>query len=99
MKKQIIQFAYLVTFQVALLTFLFANAAHGQTVTRDASGNFSATGRTAQAAHDSTTVFTFTDANGKIFPVYVGSKGSFYVARVSGKTGKFYRQYLPKEDK
>jgi hypothetical protein len=67
------------------------------TVQRDAAGNFTTVSK-VEAPKDSTTVFTYTDAKGSIYPVYVGSKGSLYVARTSKKTGNYYRQYLPKED-
>ena len=35
----------------------------------------------------------------KGYPVYVGKKGGKYILRTSKKTGKVYRQYLPKKDK
>lgn len=31
------------------------------------------------------------------YPIYKGSKGSFYIIRISKKTGKEYKYYLPKE--
>jgi len=89
MKKHIFTFALL----LASVT-----AANAQAVTRSSNGNFSATqGKGTTAAKDSTTTYTYTDANGKREPVYVGGKGSFYVARVAKKSGNYYRKYL-KED-
>ena len=83
---------------LTILTFATAQGAQAQnTVQRDADGNFQAVAKTV-AAKDSTTTFTYTDAKGVIRPVFVGSKGSFYVGRTSKKSGKYYRQYLPKED-
>lgn len=64
-----------------------------QSVTRDAAGNFVAKAK-VEAVHDSTTTFTYTDAKGNIEPVFKGKKGSYYVARISKKSGKFYRKYL-----
>ena len=88
-------------FKASILTFLavafFQGAQAQNTVQRDADGNFRAVAKT-EAAKDSTTTFTYTDTKGVIRPVFVGSKGSYYVGRTSKKTGKYYRQYLPKED-
>ena len=93
MKKHILKATFL-----TLLSFTTAQGIQAQnTVQRDADGNFQAVTKTA-AAKDSTTTFTYTDTKGVIRPVFIGSKGSFYVARTSKKTGKYYRQYLPKED-
>ena len=66
-------------------------------VSRDAEGNFLAKAR-VQAAHDSTTTYTYTSAKGKVEPVFVGKKGGYYLARISKKSGKFYRKYLKLED-
>ena len=66
-------------------------------VSRDAEGNFLAKAR-VQAAHDSTTTYTYTDAKGKVEPVFTGRKGGYYLARISKKSGKFYRKYLKLED-
>ena len=68
-----------------------------QSVTRDESGNFIAKAR-VQAAHDSTTTFTYTDAKGNVEPVFKGRKGGYYLARISKKSGKFYRKYMKLED-
>tara|TARA_R110001606_G_scaffold380805_1_gene541549 strand:- start:1011 stop:1271 length:261 start_codon:yes stop_codon:yes gene_type:complete len=66
-------------------------------VSRDAEGNFLSKAR-VQAAHDSTTTYTYTDGKGKVEPVFTGRKGGYYLARISKKSGKFYRKYLKLED-
>jgi len=82
---------------VALSAATFA--ANAQNSTRTQSGNFtSLTQSKTTAASDSTTTFTYTDAGGKIEPVYKGSRGGYYVARTSKKTGNYYRKYLKTED-
>ena len=72
-----------------------------QSVTRDKDGNFKSIAKDrAHIAHtDSLTTYTFTDAKGIVWPVYVGGKGSFYIGRISAKSGKYYRQYLKEEQK
>ena len=37
---------------------------------------------------------TFTDKEGKVYPVYQSSNGNLYVNRISKKTGKEYKYYL-----
>jgi len=46
---------------------------------------------------DKLTSFTYQDKDGTIYPVYINSKGKFYIKKISKKTGKEYRYYLPKE--
>jgi len=75
-------------------SFALSNGCNAQNVQRDNNGNFIAVTKLQEAPQDSLTGKTYTDAKGKTFPVYVGAKGSFYVGRISGKTGKYYRQYL-----
>ena len=45
------------------------------------------------------TAYTWKDKDGNIFPIYRSSKGSYFIVKVSKKTGKEYRQYLPKSIK
>ena len=74
-------------FTFALL--LAAATAQAQ-VTRDNQGNYH------EAAHDSTTAFTFTDPKGATAPVYTTASGKAYTAKTS-KSGKYYRRYLNTE--
>jgi len=68
-----------------------------QNVERSKDGNFLATTQ-QKTVTDSLTTFTFTDGSGKVEPVYQGAKGAYYVARISKKSGKFYRKYLKTEE-
>lgn len=43
------------------------------------------------------TKFTWKDSKGNEYPVYISSKGSCFVIRVSSKTGKEYKNYLGPE--
>lgn len=45
-------------------------------------------------AHDSTTTITFTDLQGVTSPVYVTKNGKYYIAKVSKKSGRYYRRYI-----
>lgn len=43
------------------------------------------------------TKFTWKNSKGNEYPVYISSKGSCFVIRVSSKTGKEYKNYLGPE--
>lgn len=41
------------------------------------------------------TKYTYTDSKGNVYPVYLSSTGKAFIKRVSKKTGKEYKQYMP----
>lgn len=41
------------------------------------------------------TKYTYTDSKGSVYPIYLSSTGKAFIKKVSKKTGKEYRQYLP----
>lgn len=41
------------------------------------------------------TQYTFKDSKGNVYPVYLSASGKAFVKRVSQKTGKEYKQYVP----
>lgn len=43
------------------------------------------------------TEYTWEDKKGVKYPIYISKKGACYIKRISSKTGKEYKQYLPKE--
>lgn len=45
------------------------------------------------------TKYTWEDKKGNKYPIYITKSGAVYVNRKSAKTGKEYKQYLPKEIK
>lgn len=46
---------------------------------------------------DVQTPYTWKDKDGKTYPIYISKKGACYIKRISKKTGKEYKYYLPKE--
>lgn len=58
-------------------------------------GNTFSVEQTAQA--DVQTPYTWKDKEGKTYPIYVTKRGACYIKRISKKTGKEYKYYLPKE--
>lgn len=43
------------------------------------------------------TQFTWTDSKGKTYPIFITKNGRCFVNKISSKTGKEYKYYLPKE--
>jgi hypothetical protein len=41
------------------------------------------------------TQYTYTDFKGNVYPVYLSSTGKAFIKKVSRKTGKKYKQYMP----
>lgn len=50
----------------------------------------------AETISDSLTPY-FYEIDGVNYPIYKSSNGAFYIKRISKKTGKEYKFYLPKE--
>lgn len=46
---------------------------------------------------DTKTKYTWEDKKGNKYPIFITKRGSCYILRTSKKTGKEYKQYLPKE--
>lgn len=45
------------------------------------------------------TKFTIKDTDGKTYKVYISKNGKTYINKISKKSGKIYRKYIPLEDK
>lgn len=45
------------------------------------------------------TKYFYIGADGKKYPIYVSSKGKYFIIKTSKKTGKEYKQYLPEVTK
>lgn len=48
---------------------------------------------------DAKTKFEYEDSKGIKYPIYITKSGAVYVIKVSKKTGKEYKYYLPKDIK
>ena len=46
---------------------------------------------------DIPTLYTYTDKKGAVHIIYRSTSGSYYIKKLSKKTGQEYKQYLPKE--
>lgn len=52
---------------------------------------------TAPVNQDTKTKYTWQDKDGNIYPIYISKKGACYVIKISKKTDKEYKYYLPKD--
>ena len=52
---------------------------------------------TTSVNHDTKTKYTWQDKDGNIYPIYITKKCACYVIKVSKKTDKEYKYYLPKD--
>lgn len=53
--------------------------------------------KTASVNQDNKTKYTWEDKEGNKYPIFITKKGACYVLKVSKKTGKEYKYYLPKD--
>ena len=82
MKKAILIFSLLVA----------SYSIQAQNVVKDQNGNYTAVKATASKPIE--TGKTFTDAKGKVYPVYKTGTGKLFVIKTSAKTGNEYKMYL-----
>ena len=47
------------------------------------------------ASKETKTQYTYKDSKGVEYPIYLSSSGKAFIKKISKKTGKEYRQYLP----
>lgn len=82
---------YIITLLVALLMSVASYA----DVVRN--GDTFKVEKTTSVTQDTQTKYTWEDKNGNKYPIFITNRGACYVKRVSKKTGKEYKQYLPKD--
>ena len=80
---------------IIILALLLGSFTGYAEVTRE--GNTFKVEKTATTSSDTQTKYTWQDKEGNKYPIYITKRGACYVLRVSKKTSKEYRYYLPKE--
>lgn len=72
----------------------FGLVSNAQSVTRK--GNtFTQVTNKKLAVKETKTQYTYTDSKGVVYPVWLSSTGKAFIKKVSKKTGKEYKQYIP----
>lgn len=86
--------ALAIFFIMFVLLFLSAiiSPCYGQTVVRE--GN-TFTQVSKKSNKETKTAYIYKDNKGITYPVYLSSTGKAFIKKISKKTGKEYRQYLP----
>ena len=80
---------------ILCLILLGGIAVKAQEVVRN--GNtFTEVSKKKQKEAFKTTPYTYVASDGTKYPIYVSGNGKYFIIRRSAKTGKEYRQYLPK---
>ena len=74
------------------VTFSFA-----QSYTRNGNEFSSVKKEKTSSSGGEKTGYTWKDGKGNVYDIYISSRGSCYIIRTSSKTGKQYKDYLPKE--
>lgn len=86
---------------LALILLLAALAccidAAGQDVVRQ--GNTFVQKKSSKNESSTKTSYVYKDSKGNSYPVYLSSTGKAYIIKVSKKTGKEYKQYVPEVGK
>jgi hypothetical protein len=77
-----------------LLIALFSIASYSQDVIKEGK-TFKV--QTTQTTSEQQTEYTWEDKKGVKYPIFISKNGACYIKRISSKTGKEYKQYLPKE--
>lgn len=72
----------------------FGLVSNAQSVTRQGN-NFTQVSNKKSSGKETKTQYTYTDSKGAVYPVYLSSTGKAFIKKVSKKTGKEYKQYLP----
>ena len=57
--------------------------------------NFTQVSNKKSSDKETKTQYTYTDSKGVVYPVWLSSTGKAFIKKVSKKTGKEYKQYLP----
>ena len=80
----------------AIMLFSLNVGVQAQKVTREGS-NFTQVSnpKTKSASKETKTQYTFKDSKGNVYPVYLSSTGKAFIKKVSKKTNKEYKQYVP----
>ena len=77
-----------------MLLFPINMGISAQSVTRQ--GNtFTQVSNKKPDGKETKTEYTYTDSKGNTYPVYLSSTGKAFIKKISKKTGKEYKQYMP----
>ena len=82
----------------AIMLFSLSLGVQAQSVERKGN-NFTQVSNKKSSGKETKTQYTYTDSKGVVYPVYLSSTGKAFIKKVSKKSGKEYRQYMPEVGK
>ena len=77
-----------------LVMLAFGLVSNAQSVQKQGN-NFTQVSTKKSSGKETKTQYTYTDSKGVVYPVWLSSTGKAFIKKVSKKTGKEYKQYLP----
>ena len=81
-------------FITAMMLLSLSMVSQAQSVQRQGN-NFTQVSTQKSSGKETKTQFTYTDSKGNVYPVYLSSTGKAFIKKISKKTGKEYKQYVP----
>lgn len=78
---------------LSIIMLLFSVSSFSQKVERQ--GNTFTQVSTAKESKATKTQYIYKTKDGQSYPIYLSAKGKAFIIKVSKKTGKEYKQYLP----
>lgn len=81
----------------AAIMLLVSVNVYSQDVKREGNTFSQVSNRTISKGTETPTKYTWKDSKGLEYTIYISGTGHSYIKKVSQKTGKEYKQYLPKE--
>lgn len=106
MKKIIKQYfedvAQLILFAIGIFLIMFLVSscpASAQEVQRNGNNFTQIAKEKVSESKETKTEYTYTDSKGNVYPIYLSSTGKAFVKKVSKKTGKEYKCYIPEVGK
>lgn len=77
-----------------IMVFVFGLVSNAQSVQKQGN-NFTQVTTKGTKSKETKTQYTFTDSKNNTYPVYLSSTGKAFIKKISKKSGKEYKQYLP----
>ena len=94
------KFEYIISAVIMVLMLLISLSMTAQEVKRE--GNTFTqivSSKTKTVSKETKTAYTYIDSKGTVYPIYLSSTGKAFIKKVSKKTGKEYKQYVPEVGK
>lgn len=77
-----------------VMMFTMMLASNAQNVVKE--GNtFTQVSASSSTGKETKTEYTYKTKDGKTYDIYLSAKGKAFIKRISSKTGKEYKQYIP----